>query len=82
MAYKVNGFITSKIMGDATILALDIEYSTPSRVLGKPVEKVIMERNRQEADLGLMNIKKRLERRNIRPDSYSSLVSILLIIET
>ncbi len=49
--------------GDATILALDIEYSTPSRVLGKPVEKVIMERNRQEADLGLMNIKKRLERK-------------------
>jgi uncharacterized membrane protein len=47
--------------GGATILDIDIEYATPSRVLGKPIEKVIMKRNEQEANLGLMNIKKRLE---------------------
>jgi carbon monoxide dehydrogenase subunit G len=48
--------------GDATIFDLDIEYIVPTRVLGKPVEKVIMERNKRETDLGLMNIKKRLEK--------------------
>lgn len=48
--------------GDATILNLFLEYLVPVRVLGKSVEKVIMERNKRETDLGLMNIKKRLEK--------------------
>lgn len=47
--------------GDATIFHLEIEYIVPTRVLGKPVENLIMERNKRETDLGLMNIKKRLE---------------------
>jgi uncharacterized protein YndB with AHSA1/START domain len=47
--------------GDATVFDLEIEYMLPTRVLGKPVENVIMELNKRETDLGLMNIKKRLE---------------------
>ena len=48
--------------GDATIFELNIEYLVPTRVLGKSVEHVIMERNKREADMGLMNIKKRMEK--------------------
>jgi uncharacterized membrane protein len=51
-----------KNKGDATILDLVIEYTIPTRVLGKSVEKVIINRYKWETDLGLMNIKKRLEK--------------------
>jgi hypothetical protein len=46
---------------DKTILDLEFEYIAPNRALGKSVEKVFMNRNKREVDLGLLNIKKRLE---------------------
>jgi uncharacterized membrane protein len=46
---------------DATSLDVDIDYSVPVPVLGKLAEKLLMKRNEREADLGLMNLKERLE---------------------
>jgi uncharacterized membrane protein len=46
---------------DATSLDLDIDYSVPVPVLGKLAEKLILKRNEREADMGLMNLKERLE---------------------
>jgi uncharacterized membrane protein len=46
---------------NTTYLDLDIDYSVPIPVLGKLAEKLLMKRNDREADLGLMNLKERLE---------------------
>lgn len=46
---------------DTTVLDLEFEHIAPNRALGKSVEKVFMKRNKREIDMGLMNIKKRLE---------------------
>jgi uncharacterized membrane protein len=46
---------------DATSLDVDIDYSVPIPVLGKLAEKLLMKRNEREADLGLLNLKERLE---------------------
>ena len=45
----------------ATSLDLDIDYSVPVPVLGRLAEKIILKRNEREADLGLLNLKERLE---------------------
>jgi uncharacterized membrane protein len=49
--------------GDTTLFDLALEYSVPTRVSGKPVEKVIMKNNERDVGLALMNIKNRMEER-------------------
>lgn len=46
---------------DETTLDLDIDYTVPVPVLGKLAEKLVLKRNEREADMGLMNLKERLE---------------------
>jgi len=47
--------------GDATFFDLVLEYLVPPRVLGRPVEKLIMKNNEREISLALMNIKNHME---------------------
>jgi uncharacterized membrane protein len=44
-----------------TKLDLDIDYKIPVPVLGKLIEKVLLQRNEREAEMNLMNIKEKLE---------------------
>jgi len=44
-----------------TVLNLDIDYKIPVPVLGKLAEKVLMKRNERETEMGLANIKEKLE---------------------
>jgi uncharacterized membrane protein len=46
---------------NVTVLNLDIDYKIPVPVLGKLAEKVLMKRNERETEMGLANIKEKLE---------------------
>ncbi len=46
---------------NVTVLNLDIDYKIPVPVLGKLAEKVLMKRNERETEMGLTNIKEKLE---------------------
>lgn len=46
---------------DGTRLNLKVEYTIPVPVLGKLAEKLVLKRNEREAELGLANIKDRME---------------------
>jgi len=51
-----------KPIGITTLVNLVIEYNIPVPVLGRVGEKLILQQNEREADLGVANIKERLER--------------------
>ena len=44
-----------------TILDVTIDYSIPVPVLGKLAEKLVLRRNEREVDLGMENIRERME---------------------
>ena len=44
-----------------TMIELDIEYTIPVPVIGKLAEKIVLKRNEREADLGMANIKEKME---------------------
>jgi uncharacterized membrane protein len=46
---------------NVTILDLDVDYTVPVPVLGKLAEKLILKRNDRDLEMGLMNIKEKLE---------------------
>jgi uncharacterized membrane protein len=46
---------------NVTILDLDVDYTVPVPVLGKLAEKLILKRNDRDLEIGLMNIKEKLE---------------------
>ena len=47
--------------GGGTKISLTVEYTIPVPVLGKVAERLVLRQNEREADLGLANIKERLE---------------------
>jgi carbon monoxide dehydrogenase subunit G len=44
-----------------TKLDLDIDYTIPLPVLGKPAEKLVLNRNRREIEMSMENVKERME---------------------
>ena len=44
-----------------TMMKLKVEYTIPVPVLGKLAEKIVLKRNEREADLGMANIKEKME---------------------
>ncbi len=47
--------------GGGTKVSLVIDYTVPIPVLGKVAERLVLRQNEREADLGLANIKERVE---------------------
>jgi uncharacterized membrane protein len=46
---------------NATTLDVDVDYTVPVPILGKLAEKLILKRNDRDLEMGLINIKERLE---------------------
>ena len=44
-----------------TTLDVEIDYTIPVPVLGKLAEKLVLKRNQREAEMGMANLKERLE---------------------
>ncbi len=67
LAFKTTGGITSTwtwtFAGEPnkTRLNLIVEYAVPVPLLGKIAERLVLRQNEREADLGMTNIKARLE---------------------
>lgn len=65
--FKQEGGMTSTITytfaphEGGTKLDFEVDYSIPVPVLGKLAEKLVFKRNQREAEMGLANLKERLE---------------------
>ena len=58
---NVNWIFTFEPHDGGTKFGIDIEYTIPVPVLGKLAEKLVLKRNERAADMGMENIKDKME---------------------